>query len=266
MKAIILAAGMGTRLRPLTDDMPKCLVPVHGKPLLMYALDNLDRVGIEECVIVIGFCGDQIMNVAGERHGQMKMTYVENPIFNETNNIYSFWLAHPQMNDDILLLEGDLLFDVDLISDLIADPNPNVAVVDPYQDHMDGTVIMAEQGLANSMVLKVHQGEGFNYDRALKTVNIYKFSRAMLQDQFLPGIGSFISDGRTDQYYEAVLADLIGKSGVEIAVQIAGPRKWAEVDDVDDLRLAEQIFPRPFAFQSAMQTTSLMAGDSDAGG
>ena len=94
MKAIILAAGMGARLRPLTDNMPKCLVPVHGKPLLEYALDSLDRVGIEACVIVIGFCGDQIMHVAGERHGQPKMTYVDNPIFHETNNIYSFWLLN----------------------------------------------------------------------------------------------------------------------------------------------------------------------------
>ena len=263
MKAIILAAGMGARLRPLTDNMPKCLVPVHGKPLLEYALDSLDRVGIEACVIVIGFCGDQIMHVAGERHGQLKMTYVDNPIFHETNNIYSFWLAHPEMNDDILLLEGDLLFDGGLIGDLIAEPNPNVAVVDPYQDHMDGTVIMAEQGLVNSMVLKAHQGEGFDYGHALKTVNIYKFSRTMLQDHFLPGVGSFSSAGRTDQYYEAVLADLIGRRGVEMAVQIARPRKWAEVDDVDDLRLAEQIFRRSFALETALSASSRITGNSD---
>lgn len=245
MKAVILAAGMGTRLRPLTDDKPKCLVPVHGTPVLGYALDTLQRANIDECVIVVGYRADQIESLVGNRYGRMKITYVENPIFDQTNNIYSFWLALPHLDDDMLLIEGDLLFDDSVIYDLLESPSPNVAVVDRYQEHMDGTVIMADGDIARAMILKSEQSDDFDYGPALKTVNIYKFSREMLQDIFSPRLNTFISNGDTEQYYEAVLAELIGTQALEMAVQITGPETWAEIDNVQDLRVAEQVFAKP---------------------
>ena len=245
MKSVILAAGMGTRMRPLTYDMPKSLVPMHGKPVLEYALDSLERVGVDECIIVVGYRASQIESKFGQMFREMRITYVDNAIFEKTNNIYSFWLAGPNMDDDILFLEGDLLFDHDIICDVLNDPNPNVAVVDAYQEYMDGTVIIANGDMAQSMVLKSQQPDGFNYEKALKTVNIYKFSQTMLKEHFLPEIGAWVSKGLTDQYYEAVLVDLIKQRKVRMAVSRTGVRRWAEVDTVEDLKAAERLFPRP---------------------
>ena len=245
MKSVILAAGMGTRMRPLTYHMPKCLVPMHGRPVLEYTLDSLDRVGVDECVIVVGYRASQIESLIGQRFREMRITYVENEVFETTNNIYSFWLAGSNMDDDILFLEGDLLFDHDIICDVLSNPNPNVAVVDAYQEHMDGTVIIADGDIAQSMVLKSQQAVDFNYEKALKTVNIYKFSQAMLEKCFLPEIDTWVSKGLTDQYYEAVLVDLIDQRKVRMAVSRTGARRWAEVDTVDELKAAERLFPQP---------------------
>ena len=177
MKAVILAAGQSTRLRPLTDHLPKCLVGVHGKPLLQYAMESLVQAGIQHCVIVVGYLGDQVQQQFGSQFGNVRLTYVINERYMETNNLYSLWLGRHELDDDILLLECDILFDVGLLNDVTQTGFPDVAVVDRFQSPMDGTVILAGRGVAKCMVLKSEQGINFDYSHALKTVNIYRLSQ-----------------------------------------------------------------------------------------
>ena len=143
MQAVILAAGQGTRLRPFTNECPKPLVGVQGKPMLHYQLEALDGAGVRECVIVVGWCADLIREAIGARFGNVAISYVENEIYDRTNNIYSLWLARRSIVDDILLLEGDLVFEPALLLDLLDTPYDNVAVVDRYDSTMNGTVIQA---------------------------------------------------------------------------------------------------------------------------
>ena len=182
MKGLILAAGMGTRLDPLTRTRPKCMVHVAGRPIMEYQLDSLRKAGVKDCAIVVGYMADSVRGHFGSSYRGVSLSYVENTIYAETNNLYSLWLAKAKLNDDLLLLEGDLVFDDQIIRKLVQTDEQNVAIVDRFRSHMDGTVILASRGVADSMVLKADQGPEFDYGPALKTVNIYRLSRESLMD------------------------------------------------------------------------------------
>ncbi len=243
MKAVILAAGMGTRLRPLTNSRPKCLVEVHGKPIVQHQLESLANVGVAECILVTGYLSDQLREHFGREFCGVEISYVENERYAETNNLYSLWLAIKELDDDITLLEGDLIFEDALLEQLFAIPEPNVAVVDRYQPFMDGTVILAEGRVAKTMVLKKDQGGNFDYSRALKTVNIYRLSGKDLSHRIIPELTRYVVEEKTDQYYEAVFADLVSREVLELSILQTKATKWAEIDTIEDLKLAEKLFP-----------------------
>ena len=241
MQAIILAAGQGSRLRPLTDHCPKCLVQVHGKPMLQHQLEALCDAGIRECVIVVGHRGQQVRDTFGPRFRSLRITYVENKFFEVTNNIYSLWLARHEINDDMLLLEADVIFEPELLSDLIDLRCENAAVVDRFQSPMNGTVILARGDRASEMVLKVDQPRGFDYAPALKTVNIYKFSHRTVKRDLMPALGEYISQGLTGSYYEMAISHSVAEGTMQLKVLRTGRRAWAEVDTLEDLMDAEKM-------------------------
>ncbi|MCH8800578.1 MAG: phosphocholine cytidylyltransferase family protein [Chloroflexi bacterium] len=242
MKGFILSAGMGTRLDPLTRTCPKCMVHVAGRPMMEYQLDALKRAGVDNCTIVVGYMAESVRGHFGATYRGVSLSYVENKIYAETNNLYSFWLAKAELDDDVLLLEGDLVFDDQLVSQLVRMDEQNVAIVDRFRPHMDGTLILADGGLVKSMVLKSAQGPGFDYGSALKTVNIYRLSRESLVECIIPKMEEFLDEGRSDLYYEAVFANLIGSGRMDMAVMNTGNKKWAEIDTLNDLRDAEKMF------------------------
>jgi choline kinase len=242
MKGLILSAGMGTRLQPLTRTQPKCLVHVAGKPMMGYQLDSLKRAGVAHCTIVVGHMADAVRGYFGSNYRGLNLSYVENTTYATTNNLFSLWLARGEFDDDILLLEADLVFDDSLVSELVSMDDRNVAVVDRFQPSMDGTLILAEGRTAKSMVLKADQGPGFNYEPALKTVNIYRLSRETLAEAIVPKMREFLEAGRDDLYYEAVFAELISTGHMNLAVMNTGNHRWAEIDTLGDLDCAERLF------------------------
>ncbi len=247
MKAVILAAGQGSRLRPLTDNMPKCLVPFYRRPMMEYQMEYLDRAGFRECVIVVGYLGDKVRERIGSRFGRIDVKYVENEVYDRTNNIYSLWLARRELDDDVLLLEGDLLYEYGLLQDMLRKRSGNVAVVDRFRPPMNGTVILAKGGMSEAMVLKSQQSPEFDYRRALKTVNMYTLSRESLADAIVPRLDDYVSEGRTGEYYEAVMSDLIGRGELAMAVHLTGNRMWTEIDTEEELHEAERQFADLFA-------------------
>ena len=245
MQAVILAAGQGTRLRPFTNKCPKPLVNVQGKPMLHYQLEALHGAGVRECVIVVGCCADLVRDAIGARFGNVAISYVENEIYDRTNNIYSLWLARRSIVDDILLLEGDLVFEPGLLLDLLDAPYDNVAVVDQYNSTMNGTVIQAGGDLATAMVLKADQPPDFDYGSALKTVNIYKLSGGAVRREVMPRLGEYITQGQTGHYYEIAFAQAIADGSLRMHVLGTGPRWWTEIDTVDELRHAQTMSLTP---------------------
>jgi len=157
-KAVILAAGVGNRLRPFTDVRPKCLVPVNGEPILVNTLTHLANVGISEAVIVVGHLKEKIVEQVGFRFHGMDITYIESDCYSTTNNIFSLWLAREHLNEDILLLEADVFFEQKLIDRLLGTNDENQAAVVRHQPWMSGTVVcLDDEGKIEVLVESKHQ-------------------------------------------------------------------------------------------------------------
>lgn len=242
MKAIILAAGMGTRLRPLTYSIPKCLVKVNGKPILENALQHLNKNGLKTAILVIGHLGDKVREYLGDQYQDTELLYVENPIFDRTNNIYSLWLAKEYLSDDVLLLEDDIFFEAEVIDRLCKHGYPNIIVVDEYQSFMNGTVVTADHDIVTEMILKKDQYYDTRHYHKLKTVNIYKFSKEFMDTYFIPALERCINEDCLDEFYEIAISRIIKLGAVRLmALSIAG-LKWFEIDTPEDLKRAEELF------------------------
>ena len=185
MQAIILAAGMGKRLGEYTKNNTKCMVPVNGTPLINRVLLQLSKLPINRVVIVVGYEGQKLINYLGREQNGLKIEYVNNPVYDKTNNIYSLALAKDKLQeDDTLLIESDLIFDDGMFDLLLDNPHPNLALVAKYEPWMDGTMVCIDK--ENNIVNFVPKA-AFRYeDTSLyyKTVNIYKFSKEILFSTF----------------------------------------------------------------------------------
>lgn len=243
MQAIILAAGLGKRLRYKTKDNTKCMVEVNGRTLIERSLENMTRIPLSRIVIVIGYEGEKLRRHVGESYNGVPVIYVENPVYATTNNIYSLALATDYLaQDDTLLFESDLIYDAAIVTRLLADPNPNVAVVDKYNASMDGTVVtINEHNDITAFIPKKY----FDYrkvDEYYKTVNIYKFSREFLVNSYIPFLRAYSAAMGNNQYYEQVLRVLLTLEKGDIKALPLSGEKWYEIDDLQDLSNAELLF------------------------
>ena len=176
MQAIILAAGMGKRLGELTRENTKCMVKVNGVCLIDRLLTQLSSLNLERVVIVIGYQGEKLRQHVGNEYMGTPITYIENTVFDKTNNIYSLFLAKKELQeDDTLLIESDLIFEDSLFHKIVNNPYPNLALVAKYEPWMDGTMVCLSE--ENDIVDFISK-KAFRYEDIAtyyKTVNIYKF-------------------------------------------------------------------------------------------
>ena len=244
MQAIILAAGMGRRLGDLTKDHTKCMVSVNGERLIDRLLGQLSGLSLKRVIIVVGYKGQELKDYIGHRYDdQLKIAYAENPIYDKTNNIYSLSLVKQQLQeDDTLLIESDLIFSDSLFQMIIADPYPNLALVAKYESWMDGTMVRldADNNIVNFVPKKAFKYE--DIDSYYKTVNIYKFSRDFSQQKYVPFLEAYCHALGNNEYYEQVLRVITLLDNAELKALPIGKEKWYEIDDIQDLDIAETIF------------------------
>lgn len=240
MQGLILAAGMGTRLGEYTKDIPKVMVAVQDKPLLFYALERLYEQGVKETVIVVGYRKEYIMEKCGDYYKDMKLTFVENELYASTNNVYSFYLASKHLNDEVLMVEGDILFDKEVLDKAVATKTDCNIVVSKYNpETMNGTVIANEGTKATSLIIKKYQTEDFCYDNVWKTVNIYYFGKEFI-NKFSRMLELYVETGNLNNYYELVLGALIYYGDDDINIVTVDESDWFEVDDERDLMIARE--------------------------
>ena len=248
MQAIILAAGMGKRLRSYTKDATKCMVKVNGKTLIEYMIEALVSNNIERLVVVVGYKGQLLKDFIASKfntenlHG-MRIEYIENPVYDTTNNIYSLYLAGNEMaKTDTLLLESDLIFKPEILARLLSSPDENLAVVSPFESWMDGTCTLLDGNNCITGILdKVH----FNWsdtERYYKTVNIYKFSKEFSQQYYLPFLDAYQKAFGKNEYYEQVLKVISFLSSSTLKGLVVSGDDWYEIDDPADLAIAEDRF------------------------
>ncbi len=246
MQAIILAAGLGRRLGEFTAHNTKCMVEANGVRLIDRLMRQLMAAGMSRIVIVVGYEGESLRRHVQQSFPQAPVVFVENPVYAKTNNIYSLWLARDYMaGDDTLLLESDLIVEDAVIARALDSRYADCALVSKYQPWMDGTMVTIDH---DDNIVNFIPKKAFDYaDTAsyYKTVNIYKFSRRFIVNNYLPFLEAYIRALGENEYYEQVLRvlTLIDSTGIK-AVDVQG-LKWYEIDDVQDLRIAETIFASP---------------------
>ena len=243
MQAIILAAGMGKRLGEYTKNNTKCMVPVNGTPLIDRALSQLSRLSLNRVVIVVGYEGKKLMGYLGTEYHGLKIEYVNNPVYDKTNNIYSLALAKDKLQeDDTLLIESDLIFDDGMLSLLIDNPQPNLALVAKYESWMDGTMVRID---GDNNIVNFIPKAAFRYSDTgsyYKTVNIYKFSKEFSQTKYVPFLEAYTKSVGNNEYYENVLRIITFLNSHDLKALPIGNEKWYEIDDKQDLDIAEALF------------------------
>lgn len=243
MQAIILAAGMGKRLKELTQNNTKCMVKANGVTLIDRMLHQIERLHLSRIVIVVGYEGQKLIDYIGALGIQTPIVYINNPIYDKTNNIYSLALAKDWLcKDDTLLFESDLIFEDSVLDALIFDPRETLALVDKYESWMDGTCVkLAPDDTIEAFV----PGKKFKFAEIkdyYKTVNIYKFSRNFSESYYVPFLEAYQSALGENEYYEQVLRVITMLDDPVIKAKRLDGQRWYEIDDIQDLDIAESIF------------------------
>ena len=238
--ALLLAAGTGSRLSPLTDTIPKCLVQINGISILGRLVDSLKSYGFKRLVVVVGHREKCIRDFLSTRAGGMEITYILNPLYKTTNNIYSLWLARNVIDEPFLLLESDIVFRRSLLKNMLWPDRIAIAKLQPW---MSGTTVTIDRYQEiNAFCISGSDYDSIDAGRH-KTVNIYSLS-IISWKLIKERLEQHISNNKVDGYYETVFSDLVAEGSLHFTSVLFGINQWYEIDTLDDLYEAEQIFPK----------------------
>lgn len=243
MQAIILAAGMGKRLKELTNDSAKCMIKVNGVSLIERMLSQLDKLKLSGIIVVVGYKAEKLISFISSLALKTPIKFVTNEIYYKTNNIYSLYLAKDYLlNEDTLLLESDLIFTDAIYRKIIKDKYHSLALVAKYESWMDGTVVTLDEN--NNIISFIGKSQyDFNdIDKYYKTVNIYKFSKQFSNTHYVPFLEAYIMSQGSNAYYEQVLKVIGLLDKPEMKAAVLEDETWYEIDDAQDLDIAESLF------------------------
>ena len=243
MQALILAAGMGKRLKDLTQHNTKCMVKVNGVTLIERMLNQIEQYSFSKIIIVIGYEGNKLREYIRSLNIKTPIEFVVNPIYDKTNNIYSLSLASDYLiKDDTVLFESDLIFEDSVLSCLVNDTRSNLALVDKYESWMDGTCVLLS---SDDSIESFIPGKSVDFSKTkdyYKTVNIYKFSKDFSLNYYVPFLTAYQKALGENEYYEQVLRVITMLDNSPIKAKRLEGHKWYEIDDIQDLDIAESIF------------------------
>lgn len=235
---LLLAAGRGFRLDPLTLTKPKCLARVNGRSILERLVNSLKKYDFQRLVVVAGYKVDQIRQFLDQYADFLDIDYVFNPLYATTNNIYSLYLARALMNQPFVLFESDIVFDPHLLKELLYPDRIAIAGIESW---MNGSVVvMNQENRADRFLSDIPK----KYDRWIKkTVNIYSFSMQSWQ-KVRQELGREIRSGCLNAYYETVFKKLVAQDRISFQGVSFDNGRWYEIDTINDLAMAEELFSK----------------------
>lgn len=236
VRAIILAAGRGKRLRPLTDKVPKCLLEVANIPLIEYQIRNLLENGIEDIVICAGYKRGKIKIFCQKIFPSVNIKIVENADFLDTNNMYSLYLCRQYLDRDIILMNGDVIFDEAIIRKLRSESDSCVCV-DRKVYAGESMKIVVEKGFVRDISKAISPAKSYGV-----SIDVYKINEKDLAILNLNLQRIIEVEEKLNQWTEVLLQKLFQKGEVLAKPLDIGNSKWVEIDTYDDLNAAEQIF------------------------
>lgn len=249
MQALILAAGMGKRLGKYTSNNTKCMLKINNKTLIERAIEALVDSGIKKLILVVGYKGENVkkyllQDCKNPIIKDIELVFIDNPIYDKTNNIYSLYLAADEFKkDDTILLESDLIYEPELIKRVAKNKEKNLVSVAKYEQWMDGTVVKLCEETSN--ITEFIEKKGFDYneiDKYYKTVNIYKFGKQFINKEFIPFLSAYIKAYGENEYYELILKIIAHISRSSLKALDVSDLSWYEIDDSQDLDIATCLF------------------------
>ena len=241
--SIILAAGRGQRLKELSLQQPKPMTVVNDRAIIDNLLEHLIAKGMARIVVVIGYMAEKLKSHIQDRFARsVDIVFVENDIFDETNNIYSLWLAREYMDDGFFLFEADVFCRRHITDALLDNEEKNVMLIDAYREPMNGTVVtLNPDSSVGAIILKKEQGENFDYSQTFKTLNFYKIGADFVDGFFKRRLDAYIEGHDVHSFYEQIF-----KEAVEAGTRFLGLKtidnQWWEIDLLEDLQIAREMF------------------------
>jgi choline kinase len=241
MKAVILAAGRGRRLRPLSDNYPKPLTTIGDKTLIEYSIIALGNAGIKSVLVVIGYLGEKIREHLGDDYAGVSIEYVSNNDYLKTNSMCSFYKSKTFADDDLILLECDLLYDYSMIEKIISCPHQDAIVISEIMGTGDEVLVSANQ---ESGVLAI--GKTIQKDQIVgEYIGVTRFSRAYLAKFFDFVAEKYFKNQDLNGYYEDYFVDFHESQGFPMHYYLIQDLVWTEIDNEVDLEHAKNnIFPK----------------------
>ncbi len=239
MKLVILSAGIGKRLRPLTDKKPKCLIEVLDKPILEHQLELfLDNDKIEQIIIIIGYKADLITKyIKSITNSNPKIKVLVNPIYDQTNNMYSLYLAEEYLKNSFLLLNGDVILQKEIVNGLIEFPFKDAIAVDVGNYNEESMKVIQNADYLTDI------SKAINKKNALGcSIDFYKFSEEG-KNQLFNKINEYINEKKEKNLWtEVAIQDLLRKNELKMKAYDIKDMKWIEIDNLNDLQSAKKIF------------------------
>jgi choline kinase len=233
MKTVILAAGAGSRLKPLTDHVPKCLLKVGVKCILEMTIENLLATNNSEIIIVTGYLENKIREFIRERFRHLQITYIYNELYASTNNIYSLWLAKDEvLGNDMMMLDSDIVFDERIISKLQNSGYKNCLALKRHEVHDEEIKVKTD---AHGCVIEI--GKEVNVSQAEgESIGIEIFGKEALTELYFILDRKVVTEKEVNQFYEAAFQEL---SDNNLFIVDTTEYFCMEIDTEEDLRIAE---------------------------
>lgn len=235
MKALILAAGLGSRLRPLTDEVPKCMVKVNGLPIIDRQILNLKENRIKEIYIITGYKEEVLIKHLNEEFNDLDIKIISNKDYDKTNNMYSLNLAKEFLDKTpFIMMNSDVFFEKDVIRGLLNNEYDNLIVCEKGNHNDESMKIVVEDEIINHISKKVSKEDGYG-----TSIDVYKFGKEASEKLFEITNGYLFVKKDLNSWSEVAIDDLLKLCKFK---SLDTTCKWMEIDNHDDLKIAEKIF------------------------
>lgn len=232
MKALILAAGLGSRLAPITDNIPKSLVSVNGTPILFKQIDNLIENGITDITIVSGYLSSVLKDRVWSKYSDIKI--IENNDYDKTNNMYSAYLAKDLFSDELFMMNADVFYDCSVIKEMMALQGDNLIAVEKGQYNDESMKVVFDGYKITDISKTILQDKAYG-----TSIDVYKFSRTGAK-KFIDKCKEYIDKKKELTLWSEVALNDALKETKFVPCNISG--RWVEIDNHDDLAYAEKLF------------------------
>ena len=235
MKALILAAGLGTRLRPLTDEVPKCMVKVNGVSIIDKQIQNLKENGVNELFVVTGYKGDILEKHIIEKYNALDIKILHNDVYDRTNNMYSLNMAKDYLyGEEFIMMNSDVFFQGEIINLLIKEDYNNLIVCQPQNYNEESMKVIVNEGIVTHISKQINKNDAYG-----TSIDVYRFGQEASKQLF--DIINIYLNVKNDMnsWSEVAIDDLLKVSNFKT---LDTQCKWMEIDNHDDLMIAEKIF------------------------